>query len=451
RAVRWGAATAVVAVLCWLQPLGQQVFGEDGNLANLVTASGADGPQTPSAREAIRSVSGLVAQPPLWLPPSFGSPLPLETSVPADARSPLATASLGLVVVALVASAVAGRRRSDGVVAAAATTALAGLALAFVTIMRAPAYGVGGWTYVRWLWPLSLWVWVTIALAAVRLGPGRVRSVARSRPVLAVLAAVCLVAGVGTLPASDNGGVPERERWQVTSDALVSAAVDAVGESERPVLVDHSVSYASYTFAPAIMARLADEGIPFVVDRPSLARQVGFHRLLPEDEEAPVRLVLSDGVDAPPPGGELVFHATGLTPGEQARYDEAVAALDRVNARDGVDLTAEARAVLDMLDARDGRLPAEARAALEGLAGGRRLPDVARAVADALEQRTVTFLDLGVVDVAARVAGSRRPGSGDEATIVDPDQLAPDLVRDGIRLEMLRDRFEAALFVVRSP
>ena len=199
------------------------------------------------------------------------------------------------------------------------------------------------------------------------------------------------------------------------------------------------------------MARLADEGIPFVVDRPSLARQVGFHRLLPEDEEAPVRLVLSDGVDAPPPGGELVFHATGLTPGEQARYDLAVAALDRLNARDGVHLTAEARAVLDMLDARDGRLPAEARAALEGIAGGRRLPDVAEAVAEALEQRTVTFLDRGVVDVAARVAGFQRPGSGDEATIVDPDQLAPDLVRDGIRLEMLRDRFEAALFVVRSP
>jgi hypothetical protein len=63
----------------------------------------------------------------------------------------------------------------------------------------------------------------------------------------------------------------------------------------------------------------------------------------------------------------------------------------------------------------------------------------------------VTFLDLGVVDVAARVAGAQRSGSGDELTIVDPDQLSPDLVRDGIRLEMLQDQFEAALFVVRSP
>jgi hypothetical protein len=449
RAMRWAAATAVVAVLCWLQPLGQQVFGEDGNLGNLVTAAGADGPTTPSARLAIRSMSGLVAQPPLWLPPSYGSPLPLEASVPADARFPLATGSLGLVVAALVASAVAGRRRSDGVVVAAATTALAGLALGLVTIMRAPWYGVGGWTYVRWLWPLSLWVWVTLALAALRLAPAPVRAVARSRPALAALAAVCLIAGVGTLPASDNGGVAERERWQVTSDALVSAAVEAVGD-ERPVLVDYVSNRAGPTFGPAIMARLADEGIPFVVDRPSLARQVGFHRLLPDDDQAPVSLVLTDDIGAVPANGELVFHAPGLTPGEQARYDEAAAALDRLNARDGVHLTAEARAVLDMLDARDGRLPAEARAALDALAGGR-LPDVAEAVAEAFEQRTVTFLDLGVVDVAARVAGAQRSGSGDELTIVDPDQLSPDLVRDGIRLEMLQDQFEAALFVVRSP
>jgi hypothetical protein len=444
-AVRWAAVTAVVTALSWLQPLGQQVFRDDGNLGNLVAASGAEGPATPPVQEAIRSMSWIVAQPPLWLPPSFGSPVPpLETSAPVGARFPVVAASLGLVVAVLAVSAVTARRRSDSVVAAAATTGLVGLALGFVTIMWAPAYGVAGWTYVIWLWPLSLWVWVTIALATVRLGPRRVRAVARSRPVVAALVAVCLVAGAGTLPASDNGGIPGRERWQDPSDALVAAAVAAVGD-ERPVLVDGSDNYATYTFAPAIMARLADEGIPFVVDRPSIARQVGFHRLVLDG--AAVRLLLTNDIADAPDGGELVFHTTGLTPGERARYEEAVAALDRLNARGGVHLTVEARATLDLLDAVDGDRPtADARAAVEHYGGGR-LADVD----EAIEARSTTFLDLGVVDMAVRLTGARRPGSGDEPTIVDPDQISPDLVRDGIRLARLRDRFEAALFVVRSP
>ncbi|HEV7758892.1 MAG TPA: hypothetical protein VGO78_07880 [Acidimicrobiales bacterium] len=345
RVVRWAAATGGLAALCWAQPLVDQLTAPgEGNVAGLLRSADVSVPR-PGPAMALRAFGGTVAVPPLWLAPSFGSP---SFGLSGDGR-PTWLAGLGLVALtgALVVLGVRAGRRGAWPVAAGCLTAVAALVLGFLTILRMPIRMGMVPTYLRFVWPLGMVVWVALAVAALdelRASSARLPARALVAPGL-VLAAV---AGIAALPTVDNHSASPS--WTVAAvHGVEDEAVDEL-QGEGPVLVEMQTGLAVGATGPALFSVLQEAGIPFLVDEPPLVRQLGTSRRY-HPGDARVRLVVKGGVDATAwPGERLIAAWHPLTARQEARcrvlHDELV---DLV-AEHGVPLTPTGRYAVDVLD-----------------------------------------------------------------------------------------------------
>jgi hypothetical protein len=343
-ALRWAAITGATLVVCWAQPIYEQLTSEgEGNLLGLLRSSRAEAP-TPGLVRTLRAYGGTVAVPPMWLPPSFGSP---SFDIDGTGRPTwLAASALVALAVALAVLGWRARSRGSSVVAAGAVTALAVLALGFVTTIRMPIRLGMVPTYARFMWPLGMMVWLTLGVAL--LDEARSRWSSKLRQLAAPGLVLALVAGVATLPTVDN----QTATFPWTLDAIDAVDDDVVAavEGEGPLLVEFHNHLAVGGIGPAVLVVLQDAGIPFYVNDVHLVSQLGTPRRF-EPGDAEMRLVVKGGIQAEAePGEELVASWSPLSDAEEAEVAALSAELRDVVAEHGVPLVEDGPAALEMLE-----------------------------------------------------------------------------------------------------
>jgi hypothetical protein len=306
RASRCAVVAAIVAVVCWAQPVIEQIFGEGrGNVARLVSSVGDTGPKV-GFRDAPSYVATLLALPPWWGRPSMS-----EQFVTDDPLPSVGSSLLGLSVIAVLLAVGLRRvwRRGDRpvvwlVLTAIATVvvALIGVATMPVGIFEAPSHQV------RWLWPVAVFVTFAFVMAAItarrRLGASLL---AVATLALAALNVPSMNAGVG--PAADADAIP-------TVRELLPQLASLSGE--RGVLIDITGWRFAEPYTFPVMAELQRLGVPLFLADPGMVRQFGPTRA--HEGEASLRLFVREGDAARsgPDGARRVAFVEALSRAEAA-------------------------------------------------------------------------------------------------------------------------------------
>ena len=200
RLVRVLGLSGVITAVCWLAPIYQQLAHQPGNLTNLWRASQADLHASLGYGKAIQVVVSILTVPPFWLRDSFTT----ET-ISSAPRLTGAETLLGIGFLALFALLmVLAVRRRDRTVVTMLVVAGVTLVASVVNITKAPStYGFKR-QYFRSLWGMALFVWLTLAVAAVRSVVGSSRRAALPRVGITFAALTALVALLA-LPHADPG------------------------------------------------------------------------------------------------------------------------------------------------------------------------------------------------------------------------------------------------------
>jgi hypothetical protein len=349
--LRWVAVVAAVGLVCWIQPLVEQIFGDgDGNLSALVGSVGTigHGSPTPTAGQALRMLGGTLALPPGWLPPSYGDPaFSLGGTGP-----PTLLAALALVAMtgALVMLGWRALRRGAYRITSACAVGVMGILLAAMTTARTPIPMGLAPNYFRWLWPLGMLLWLTLALAVVeelrRAAPASEVWGLRSAPrgvVAHVGLGLAVVASVAALPRVDNGA--GSQEWQVDALDDVDDAVLAAVDGHDGVLVEFGPTDAALRTAPGLFLTLQDAGVPFYVSYEPLARQVGSQRWF-EPGDADLRVQVRTGPDEEAmPGERLIATSSPLSSDEKAELARLTAQVEDLVADHGLPLVPGAETI----------------------------------------------------------------------------------------------------------
>lgn len=339
---RWVAISLVLVGICWARPAYEQISRPEGNVTLLRQVNRLEPPSQPGLGKAADATATAVALPPLWLPPSWSElPVGVGRTPPSSRVSRLALGTVGLVLGALLVSAV---RRRDRLTVALLSTAAVSLVVAVLTASRSTSpYGLVP-TYLRYLWPISMFVWTSIAVATSRTLPMmRWWADQRSRlggvPSAVGLATLIVVAAVA-LPYRDNGsGSPPWGR-EPTRD-VIRAARPAL-EGADGVVIDIGPWTHNAVVVPPLIAILVDEGMAVTTPDLTLAHQIGLHRLSDPTRDARLPRLVFTGGDAPPPGdlpsgarATLLHRHEGLSPAEATEHAELNAMFGRQLESDG--------------------------------------------------------------------------------------------------------------------
>jgi hypothetical protein len=296
--------TAIVALVCWVQPLWDQFFGL-GNLGKVLGAGGADDAGSTGAASlrpglggGVELVSRTSLRPPFWLPGSLGSALgdqPVTGKVSGTVGAWLTVGAWALALVVVLAWA---RRHDRRPLRALVGVALAALVASVVAASLIPpaAFTVLPPQNYYWMWPVSL-------LLSVALVAGVAAVAGHHRPswepiVPAVGIAVLAVLAVFTVPPSTSLGYVDREanHEQEVAQRLqrrFGAALDQSG-LEGPVVVDFSRDLDFSTHRYSFLAELQERRIEFTFDaRTADLRRFGDRRC--ERGAAEYRLLVFSG------------------------------------------------------------------------------------------------------------------------------------------------------------
>lgn len=304
---RTGWVTVGVMVVLWAQPLVEEVVGKgEGNMSRIVRGLG-EGPMTLNWRTSLQAVADVVALPPWWAKPSFaedfrfgltGNPLP---------GLGLALLSLGLVAGLGVWCWRWARRHGDAVSAEGLMTALVLLVAAVITANQTPTTGQGTVAYqLRWLWPVSMFVWLAVAGFGLRRATERAGT---PRRLLVALAAATVVVAILNLSWTNQGSTAPEATMPVARDVV--HAIDRV-DLDGPVLVETDEGIWD-PYSEAVLFELQHQGVDFVVHD-----EIGY-RMLGDDRRwnghnavALVRVSGSDWAMVPRSGAQLIARHAGL-------------------------------------------------------------------------------------------------------------------------------------------
>ena len=364
--VRPVVAALVVGLLCWAQPLADQVSGE-GNLGALAGSLGTK--QAVVGRGlGARIAADVLATPPWWGRDGFAHDLrvpagqsPLLGTRPNIAGLPgTGAAALGLtVVVAVLALALLRARRArDDVAFAAVAAAAFAVVVALVVTVRLPVGGVGVPPHqVRYLWPLSAFA---TAVAVLALAPRRWGA--------SVLAAALVVLTVLNVPFHAVGAGPQDDADAIPIVRRLCSQLGSLRDDGTLVYDTSGLRFAE-PWTSAVMACLQEGHVSFTVDDPVWARQLGSRRA--DHHEADARIFVREGdaaVAEPTDGVRRVAEVLGLDDDEQRE----LAALERKLIDVPVELNSAGRAAVahgSLPSFADGRSPtAEQLLSFGGLA-----------------------------------------------------------------------------------
>ncbi|MDQ3738226.1 MAG: hypothetical protein M3337_03555 [Actinomycetota bacterium] len=299
---RHGLVAGAVALVCWVQPLWDQFFGEH-NMTNVLDATG--GGDKPGLGDGARLAATIIGIPPFWGRPSFAEFDPGDRLA-----SPLATGvSLTVVAAALVATGwAAARARSRAGVAIVATAGIAVIG-AILSSSQVPAgtFGLLSGNY-RWLWPIGAFVVTAVVIGGLVLRPQH-RAVP---PVVAGLFSVaCVILVLMNLPTSYQAGDVANSGRRIDVTRELTAQLELV-DVEGPVIVDRSASFFGEPYTHAAIAELQSLDIDFTFDVPSEIYRFGDGRR--ELGDATHRMTFAFGDDARqvPDGTERVAFVAGL-------------------------------------------------------------------------------------------------------------------------------------------
>lgn len=307
-AVRAAALSGVVAVLCWVQPAIDQLFGQ-GNFGQLLQ-NASPPKRTVGYGYGARLVASVIALPPFWFRPSINHTLiPIKGwTAPSTLETVVAFAGLAAVLGGCFWLA---RRHRDLVMARAIGIVAVALAAGLATAGRIPITAFGLEAHVFWwLWPLSAFGFFVVVATLLR-------AVARgARPSFLTACAATLatvVFAVLALPSMTVGLSPNGQE-----DAIpTTRAIDRqLGHLDRrgPILVDPLLkSRLADPYGLAVINELQRRGIAFVAKDPMLVGQLGPARRY-NGRNARSELFLRVGNDrvTAPPGTPIVAQHQGL-------------------------------------------------------------------------------------------------------------------------------------------
>jgi len=323
RSLRWLLLSVGLLALCWAQPLYEQVSSHPGNLSELAASSRAKPPTTPGLHGAIQAVGDVVALPPMWLPPGWAHP---AFHIDGSGR-PEVLAAAALVAILGVGgwlAWLATRRRDQRTSTALISAGVAVIAALASTARSTSPYGLQA-TYVRWLWPISLFVWLALALGAAPLLRAAISNRAsrrrepladgRRRPSRVLVGGVVATAVVAalTVPTRDHGNASPAWAIPVAKQLFGHALPDL--RDKGPLLLELPPTQPAFDVGPALMTQLQTHGIAFRVRQvfgdKVLVRQVGEDRRW-DGHNARVSLVVAGGSQAAHPAAgtrRLAFYA----------------------------------------------------------------------------------------------------------------------------------------------
>jgi hypothetical protein len=304
----YGAVSAVVLLVCWIQPLIEQFTGDgDGNLTLLVRSATESDAPTAGLGFGASAVAAVATLPPWWFRPSFDDTFTRGWEEPS-----FTTALVSLAVLAVIVG-VCGwvaRRHHDHVSLSALAIAAAAVLLGIVTAGQSPETVFGEFQVhtLRWAWPVAAFVFLAVGVVVVR----RLASEVRSALLVRILAVMTVVFAALTLPTANFGG-PTTFSYALPATRQLEKQMGAL-EGQGPFLVDDVFSGAfADPYGAAVLAELQRRGVEFVAADPGLVRLFGpSRRYDDENAESALLLRISDATRTPPPGTRRVALAEGL-------------------------------------------------------------------------------------------------------------------------------------------
>ena len=314
RALRFGAAGAVVAVVCWLQPLIEQFTSDgSGNLTRLADSARSSNARTIGFGFGSRVVATVVSLPPLWFRPSLSEQFTAGWKAPSLVAALLSLAALASV---LAWCAWDARRRRDRVSSWAVGTAVLGLLAALLTAGRGPVTVFGKVTphTFRWLWPLGAFVFFVVAITIARRFARPAGAPARSLPFIGVFAIATLVVAVLNIPYADEGLGPNSQEYAIPAAKDLANHMGSL-EHKGPLLIDDLFHGAfADPYGGTAVAELQRRRIDFVAHDPVLVRQFGpARRFNGKNARAQLLLRTGDAAREAPSGARRVALGQGLS------------------------------------------------------------------------------------------------------------------------------------------
>jgi hypothetical protein len=313
RALRFGAVGAGVVIVCWLQPLIEQLTSDgSGNLTRLVNSARSSS-ETIGQDFGTRVVATVVSLPPWWFRPSMLEHFNADWEAPSLGAALVSLAVLGAV---LVWCAWDARRRRDRVSSWAIATAIVGVLVALLTAGRGPITVFGRVTphTFRWLWCLGafllLAIAVTLARRLARNGGVSTRSVA----VVGVFVLATVTFAALNLPHADQGSAAVHQDFAIPAAKDLAAHMGSL-EGEGPLLID-DVFVGSFAnpYSASVVEELQRRGIPFVAANAGLVRQFGPARQYNgRNAKAALLFRQGDATLEAPPGTRGVARGEGVS------------------------------------------------------------------------------------------------------------------------------------------
>jgi hypothetical protein len=287
-------------------------------------------------------VASVVALPPWWTRSGFSSIIRATGVVDDPKGRTLAegnvaggTAALaGLVAVAIVLAVVIviGRRWRSRPILTLGILGAASVVAAMVSMVFMPIGVIGISPHqMRWLWPISAFVLLSIVVTAAEWRPLR-------RFAMPVgLAATALMAMLG-LPTY---AAPEGPTADRADTATAMALVDQLDgyRPDEPVLFDISVLRFAEPYSGPVLAALARNGVDVVVEDDGMVRQLGERRRASGDERRKLVLLEGAAADDPPDEARTLALVQGLNADEMGELTALAAEVVELAGEHGLELS----------------------------------------------------------------------------------------------------------------
>lgn len=328
RTIRAATLAGAVAVLCWIPPAIDQLFGQ-GNFGQLLQ-NASPPKRTIGYGYGARIAAAVLALPPFWWRPSIN-----KTLNPLQGWTPPSTAETVISLAALAG--ILGRcfwlahRRRDSVMTRALGIVGVAIVAGLATAGRIPITAFGLEAHVFWwLWPLAAFGTFVVAATLLRVVASRARASLLAACAAAVAAAVF---GALAVPSMAVGLSPNNREDAIPATRAIDRQLGRLN-GRGPILVDPLLkSRLADPYGLAIIDELQRRGIPFVAKDPQLVGQLGPARRY-DGHNARAALFLRVGNDpvTAPPGTPLVARHDGLNGNERrelASLESAIVAYIR--------------------------------------------------------------------------------------------------------------------------